>query len=325
MRTAEGIEVMYLGIDVAKRKFECALLMGERFRTKTFNNDSAGIQACLDWLPRFSEEAVHACLEATGSYGEALAMALFDANHQVSVVNPARVREFAKGLGLRNKTDALDARALARFAKDAAPQLWAPAPRAVRELSALVRRLDALMEMRTQESNRRDVAHPSLQEGIDAHLRFLDKGIEELRTAIADLIDKDPHLRAQSDLLQSIPGIAQATSAWLIAELGAKRFSCARQAAAHVGLAPIHRVSGESVRGKPRLPREGNARLRKALYWPAISAMRYNPPIRDHAARLTARGKHKMAVIAAAMRKLVHIAFGVLKSGQPFDPELAAP
>jgi len=315
---------MYLGIDVAKRKFECALLMGERYRSKTFNNDSAGIQACLDWLRRFSEEAVHACLEATGSYGEALAMALFDANHQVSVVNPARVREFAKGLGLRNKTDALDARALARFAKDAAPPLWAPAPRAVRELSALVRRLDALIEMRTQESNRREVAHASLQEGIDAHLRFLDQGIEELRAAIADRIDQDPHLREQSELLQSIPGIAQTTSAWLIAELGAKRFSCARQAAAHVGLAPIHRVSGESVRGKPRLPREGSARLRKALYWPAISAMRYNPPIRDHAARLTARGKHKMAVIAAAMRKLVHIAFGILKSGKPFDPQLAA-
>jgi len=315
---------MYLGIDVAKRKFECALLMGERFRSKTFNNDGSGIAACLDWLQRFTQEPVHACLEATGPYGQALAEALFDANQRVSVVNPARVREFAKGLGLRNKTDALDARTLARFAKDVAPQLWVPAPGAVRELSALVRRLDALIEMRTQESNRREVAHPSLHGSIDEHLKFLEQGIEQLRAAIANLIDKDPDLREQRDLLKSIPGIAEATSAWLIAELGAKRFSCARQAAAHVGLAPIHRVSGDSVRGKPRLPREGNARLRKALYWPAISAMRYNAPIRNHAARLQARGKHKMAIIAAAMRKLVHIAFGVLKSGKPFDPKLAS-
>jgi len=314
---------MYLGIDIAKRKFECALLVDERFRTKSFTNDSAGIEACLQWVQRFAQPPVHACLEATGSYGEALATALFDIGQQVSMVNPARVREFANALGLRNKTDSLDARTLARFAEQAAPPLWAPAPRSVRELIALVRRLDALIEMRTQESNRRDVAHPSLQHSIDEHLRFLDARISELRTAIAELIDKDPHLRVQRELLESIPGVAQATSAWLIAELGAKRFCCARQAAAHAGLAPIHRVSGSSVRGKPRLPREGSARLRKALYWPAITAMRFNPAIRQHTARLQARGKHKMAIVAAAMRKLIHIAFGVLKSGKPFDPTLA--
>ena len=316
--------VMYLGIDIAKRKFDCALLLdGQRFRSKTFNNDSAGIEACVDWLRRFTQEPVHACLEATGSYGEALATTLFDAGHQVSVANPTQVRDFAKALGLRNKTDRLDARVLAHFGKDAAPKLWVPPPRAVRELSALVRRLDALIEMRIQESNRREVAHPSLHERIDEHLRFLDAQIAQLRSAISDLIDRDPDLRIQRDLLESIPGIAQATSAWLIAELGAKRFSCAREAAAHVGLAPIHCTSGESVRGKPRLPREGNARLRKVLYWPAIVAMRCNPPIHQHALRLQARGKHTMAIIAAAMRKLIHIAFGVLKYGKPFDPKLA--
>jgi transposase len=316
----EESAVIYLGIDLAKRKFECALLLGERYRNKVFDNNVEGIGQCLQWLQGFAQEPVHACLEATGPYGESLAGALFEAGHRVSLVNPARVREFAKGLGLRNKTDRLDARVLARFAKDSQPHLWTPPPAAVRELSALVRRLDALMQMHTQESNRRQVAHPSLQQGIDEHLAFLDARIVELREAIARLIDKDPELRAQRELLETIPGIAQATSAWLLAELRPKQFSCAREAAAHTGLAPIHCLSGESVRGRPKLPRDGNARLRKVLYWPAISAMRFNPLVRDLAQRLAARGKHKMAIIVAAMRKLLHIAYGVLKSGKKFDP-----
>ena len=314
--------MVYLGIDVAKRKFECALLLGERFRNKSFSNDAQGIQACLHWVQHWAQAPVHACLEATGPYGEALASALFEAGQRVSLVNPARVREFAQGLGLRNKTDPLDARVLARFAKDSAPRLWAPPPPGLAELSALVRRLDALIDMRTQERNRRQVAHCSVHPDIEAHLSFLDGAIAQLEQAIRDLVDRDPHLRAQRELLESIPGIGQATSAWLLAELGPKHFSCAREAAAHAGLAPVHCICGDSVRGKPRLPRDGHARLRKALYWPAISAMRYNPLVSALTSRLHARGKHNMAIIAAAMRKLLHIAFGVLKSGTKFNPNL---
>jgi transposase len=314
--------MMYLGIDVAKRKFECALLIGERFRSKSFDNDAPGIGACLKWLQGWATQPVHACLEATGPYGEALAQALFDAGHAVSIANPAKVRSFAQGLGLRNKTDRLDARTLARFAQQAAPQPWTPPPVAVRELAVLVRRLDALTEMHTQEINRLAVAPPSTAPDIRAHLHFLEARMRELQDTIRRHIDNDPDLRAQRALLTTIPGIGEATSAWLIAELGAQRFACAREAAACAGLAPIHRQSGDSVRAKPRLPR-ARGRLRKALYWPAISAMRYNPAVRAHTLRMKARGKHNMAIIAAAMRKLVHIAFGVLKSGTPFDPKLA--
>ena len=121
-----------------------------------------------------------------------------------------------------------------------------------------------------------------------------------------------------ADRVAKIAGAAEATSAWLIAELGAKRFSCARQAAAHVGLAPIHRLSGDSVRGKPRLPREGNARLRKALYWPAISAMRYNPLIRAQYQHLLKRGKLKKVALTACMRKFLTILNAMVRARQPF-------
>lgn len=314
--------MIVLGIDIAKRKFDCALLQGERYRTKVFDNNSTGIDACVQWVARHASVPVHVCLEATGPYAQALAEALFDAGHTVSLINPARSRAFSDSLGLRSKTDAVDARTLARYCLALKPEAWIPAPGHVRELQELVRRLDALIQMHTQEQNRLAVAHATVRNSIEQVLSALDAHIEAIKQAIAKHIDQHPDLKAQRDLLDSIPGIGSGTSAWLIAELGAKRFACARSAAAFVGLTPAHRTSGTSVNGKPRLSKRGSARLRKALYWPAITAMRCNPIVQAMAQRLHARGKHKMAIIAAVMRKLIHIAFGVLKSGKPFDPNL---
>lgn len=309
-----------LGIDVAKRKFDCALLQGERFRTKVFANDSDGIEACVQWVARHAAEPVHACLEATGPYAQALAEALFDAGHTVSLINPARSRAFADSLGNRSKTDAVDARVLARYVLALKPEPYTPAPLHLRELQELVRRLEVLIQMHTQEQNRLAVAHAAVRGSIEMALTHLDAQIETIKQAIAEHIDQHPDLKTQRELLDSIPGIGPTTSAWLIAELGVKHFDCARSAAAFAGLTPAHRRSGTSVHGKPQISRRGSARLRKALYWPAITALRCNPIIQHFAQRLQARGKHKMAIIAAAMRKLIHIAFGVLKSGKPFDP-----
>lgn len=316
--------MIVLGIDIAKRKFDCALLVEERFRTKVFENNAAGIEACVQWLTRHATGHVHACMESTGPYGQALAEALFDTGHTVSVINPARSRAFADSLGLRSKTDAVDARALARLCRALSPEPWTPAPRHVRELQELVRRLDALIQMQTQEQNRLAVAHEAVRGSVEQMLMALNEHIQTIKDEIAKHIDQHPDLKAQRDLLDSIPGIGDATSAWLIAELGAKSFTCARSAAAFIGLTPAHWLSGTSVQGKPRLSKRGNARLRKALYWPAITALRCNPLVQALGERMRARGKHSMAIITAAMRKLIHIVFGVLKSGKPFDPTLVA-
>ena len=315
--------MIVLGIDIAKRKFDCALLLGERFRTKVFENNAPGIEACVSWIARHAGQTVHACIESTGPYAQALAEALFDAGHTVSLINPARSRAFSESLGVRSKTDEVDARTLARFCQALKPEPWIPAPKSVRELQELVRRLDALIQMHTQEANRLAVAHEAVRGSIEEVLGFLDRSIAEIKEAIAQHIDRHPDLKAQRNLLDSVPGLGPATCAWLIAELNAKRFMCARSAAAYTGLTPAHWRSGESVNGKPRLSKCGNARFRKALYWPAITALRCNPIVQALAERLRARGKHKMVIIAAAMRKLVHIAFGVLKSGKPFNPDLA--
>lgn len=312
-----------LGIDIAKLKFDVALLTQGKFKTKVFTNDPPGISACLKWLAAHASEPVHACLEATGPYGEALGCALHDAGHTVSVINPARTKAYAQSLGLRQKTDAVDAKMLARFVQTQQPLAWTPPAAELRALQALLRRLDALGEMRTQEKNRLGVAEPTVATSIAQHLEYLEAQIDALKAQIESHIDQHPGLKQQQDLLDSIPGIGSATSAWLIGELNLTRFDSARQAAAFVGLTPRKDTSGTSVRGKPRLCKQGNSLLRKLLYFPAVVAMTHNPLVRALYLRLKAKGKHNMAIISAAMRKLIHIAFGVLKSGKPFDPTLA--
>jgi transposase len=300
-----------------------ALLAEGKFKTKVFTNDAPGFSALLKWLTTRAASPVHACMEATGSYGEALAYALFDAGYTISVINPARSKAYAASLGVRHKTDAVDAKVLARFVQAQQPAPWSPPPPELRTLQALLRRLDALIEMRTQEQNRLGVAQHDVRASIEQHLDYLNKQIASLKAQIERHIDQHPRLKHQHELLGSIPGIGAATSAWLIAELNLTRFQSARQAAAFAGLTPRMRDSGSSVRGKPRLSKQGNARLRKLLYFPAVTAMRHNPLVRALCERLKTKGKHNMAIIAAAMRKLIHIAFGVIKSGKPFDPTLA--
>lgn len=147
--------------------------------------------------------------------------------------------------------------------------------------------------------------------------------IKEMKRAIKEHIDNHPDLRHKRDLLSTIPGIGDTTITQILTFLADGRFRRAKQVAAFLGLNPRQHTSGSSVRGKARMSKTGDSRLRVAFYMPAIVAMRFNPVIRAFSQRLLANGKPKMLVVGAAMRKLAHIAFGVLKSGRPFDPKLA--
>lgn len=313
----------HLGIDIAKGKFDVALLVGAKFKTKVFANDRAGFEALFKWLDKHAGEMVHAVMEATGSYGEALATALCDAGHRVSVINPARAKAYAQSLGLRQKTDTVDAKVLAQLVATQSLALWSAPPMELRTLQALVRRLDALIAMHVQEQNRLQVASAHVKDSIEQHLGYLVEQIEHIKHEIARHIDRHPGLKRQQGLLESIPGIGSSTSAWLMGEMNLMRFASAREAAAFAGVTPRMHQSGSSVRGKPRVSKQGSARLRKLLYFPAITAMRCNPVVKALSKRLEQKGKHNMAIITAAMRKLIHIAYGVLKSGKPFDPTLA--
>jgi transposase len=314
-----------LGVDISKLKFDACLIRDAgKLRHKVFPNTSAGFSQLSAWLSKHHVERAHACLEATGAYSEALATYLHEAGHVVSVVNPAVIKAYAQSHLSRAKTDKADAALIAQFCAERRPPEWRPLPHEVRELQALARRLDSLLEMRQMEANRLEVAATAaVTESIAGHLAYLDEEIASTGKMIRSHIDNHPGLRDQRDLLLSIPGIGEATAAKLLAEImDVKLYESARQLAAFAGLAPRLHESGSSVRHKARLSKTGAPRLRKALYFTALVAMRHNPHVRAMGERLKERGKCPMQVIGAAMRKLVHIAYGVLKSGRPFDPEL---
>ena len=310
-----------LGIDIAKQRVEVALLVEGKVKNKSFKNAPDGFEALALWLRKLGIQQVSACLEATGNYGEGLAIYLHEAGHTVSIVNPARIKGFAQSELTRTKTDKVDAGIIARFCLAMKPESWIPPSPEIRSLRALVRRADSLIDMRSQEKNRLGTAHESVTPLIKEHIDYLDKEIGKVRDQIADLIDRDPNLRQKKDLLASIPGIGMATIAALLADLdNLGKFTHVRQLVAFIGLAPRETLSGSSIKGKPRLCKTGNARLRKALYMPALVSIRYNPIMIAFYNRLKEKGKNGKVIVCAIMRKLVHVIFGILKSGKKYDP-----
>jgi transposase len=318
------MDLFPLGIDISKSKFDVALLLdGDRLHHRVFLNSSAGFNQLSAWLSKRRVNRVHACMEATGTYSEALALYLLNSGHTVSVVNPAIIKAFARTEMTRTKTDKTDASLIARYCQKHQPPAWAPPSPEISELQALLRRLEALTEMRQQESNRLDAGLQagSVIKSVTDHIIFLDEQVAQTQSLIKDHIDQNPSLKQQRDLLSSIPGIGDLTAAKLLSEIiDINHYQSARQVAAFAGLVPKHNESGSSVRGRPKLCKVGTARLRKALYFPAIVATQHNPVIKAFSERLRERGKCPMQIIGAAMRKLIHIAYGVLKSGKPFDP-----
>ena len=314
-----------LGIDIAKAKFNVTLLWPDgRRRRKVCANSPAGCAELLAWVTRQGATRVHACLEATGTYGELLATTLVEAGYQVSLLNPAIIHHYAKSRLARAKTDPVDADVIADYAAKEHPPTWTPLPRDVRELQALVRRLDALLGMQTDERNRAQAGAltPAVAASIAGVLDHLETQIDTVRHQIRQHMDQHPSLRAQRDLLTSIPGIGEPTAALLLAELFNKPFTSARQAAAFAGVVPRPNDSGIH-HGRRVMCKLGPGRVRKGLYFPAITALRFNPSLQLLAQRLRGAGKPPMLIIGAAMRKLIHLAFGVLKSGRVYDAKLA--
>lgn len=312
-----------LGIDVAQATLEVALLHNRQTHQGRFDNNEAGFAQLARWLGKRRVQELHACLEATGRYGDAVAEFLHEQGHRVSVVNPAQIHAFARTTLKRNKTDQSDAVLIAQFCQLHQPHAWTPPAPEVRALQEMVRRREALGQMHQQEHNRlrSGVTSEVVRSTLEAHLAYLDQQIAELEQRIQEHIDQHPDLKRQADLLRSIPGIGPKTAAALLGEIGdIHQFRNAPQLAAYAGVTPRQHQSGTSIHRPARLCKTGNAALRKALYFPALSALRFNPIIRTLRARLAQNGKRPMQIVGAAMRKLIHLVFGVLKSGRPFDP-----
>jgi transposase len=318
------MQSFHLGIDVAKAKLDCALRMPDgKHKHKVVENNRQGFLVLTDWLVKHDAANAHVCMEATGVYWEAVAEFLADKQMTVSVVNPTQIKAFGASRLVRTKTDKVDAQLIAEFCRERRPEPWqAPSP-AEQALRAMVLRLDALQAMRTQESNRLEVARDIVKTDIANHIAWLDGEIKALIKKIRGHIDDDPDMKNKHALLDSVPGLGDRTIAMLLAFcVHPGRFDNARQAAAFAGLDPRQHESGSSVKGKPRMSKIGHAFLRKALYMPAMVTLYKTDWGQRFRERLLAAGKPPKLIIGAMMRKLVHVAFGVLKSGKSFDPAL---
>ena len=310
-----------LGIDIAKKKLDVALIFNGKTLTRRFDNTAKGYKELGGWLASLHIREVHACLEATGPYSEAAAEFLVELGHVVSLVNPLRIKGYAQSDLKRNKTDPADARMIASFCLAKDPKPWQPLSAEAKHLRSLGRRIEALQRMIAAEENRLEVASSEVRSSLKRVIRSLNKEIDHVRSLIKDHIDDHPNLKRQHDLLQTIPGIGEKTAITLLGELEFAVYPSARALAAQAGVTPRQNQSGTTV-NRTRLSKLGNGRVRKALYFPAITAIKYNQIVKNFASRLSRKGKQPMQVICASMRKLLHIAFGVLKSNRPFDPNL---
>lgn len=313
-----------LGIDISKKTFDVALFRNEKLKNKSFKNSSEGFVQLQQWLQKQAVDNLHTCMEATGIYGEALAEFLFDTGYDVSVVNPARVKGYAQSELIRSKTDKQDAGLIARFCLSMNPHLWQPQSIETRQLRDLVRRLEAVTGMRQQELNRLEAASPVIEKQLNSHITYLEKEIKELKKTINQHIDDHPDLKSKKALLNSIPGVGEATINVILSEFSdISQFKNAKALSAYIGVAPRLRQSGTSLRERGMMSKMGRSALRKAFYMPALVALRYNPSIVEMNTRLTEAGKSKMTIVGAAMRKLVHLIYGVLKNGVPYSADYA--
>jgi len=322
--------MFYLGVDVAKKKLDCLLLDSSsgKVKSKVVDNTAAGFATLLEWLGKQKASELHVVMEPTGMYHEAAALALADAGLIVSLVNPAQLRAFAQGLGVKTKTDKQDSTVLAKFGATQKPAPWQPPSMSARRLKALLARRDAVADDLQRERNRQEAADFSLtpdavKESIAQSIAFLEAELKRFEKMIASHIDDDPDLRNNKDLLETIPGVGPRVATHMTTLFAGRTFDSAEQLAAYLGLVPVEWQSGTSVRGRPRMSKAGPAHLRKVLYMPAVVARRCNPHIKALNERLMAKGKSKMAAIGAAMRKLAHLCFGVVHSGKPYDPKFA--
>ena len=320
--------IVVLGIDVAKAKLDVALQLADgKVRSKVVDNHHDGFLALTDWIAKHhrpaSDGKLHVCMEATGIYWEAVAEYLADQGHTVSVVNPAQIKAFGSSQLIRTKTDKVDARLIATYCATHRPLAWVAPTANVRELRALIARRDALAAMVTQEKNRLYVARDSVRAHIEGHLTYLANAMAEMDAAIRQKIDDDPDLKQQYALLDSVPGLGERTIPLLLSHYGGSdRFDCAKQAVAFAGLDPRQHESGSSVRGKTRLSKVGHTNIRRALYMPAMVVMTKTTWGKVFAKRLADNHKPPMVIIGALMRKIVMIAFSILKSNKPFNPAL---
>lgn len=314
------MKLAIVGVDISKEWFDADI---PQFNHKErFDQNTSGFKLLLKRLKKYGITKARICMEATGLYFEKLAEFLHTHGHEVVVVNPQCIKAFGRSELRRSKSDAQDAVLIATFCKEKYEQLhiWQPLPPHYKQAREMLRRRQALIDFRTSEKNRLKAgfSSPDVLSSIRAIIVTLDKQIKELERLAFKIVEADPELKELIDLADSVGGISRLTAAIVLFEVPRVLWS-GRLAATFAGVIPAKQSSGTSL-NHSYLSRVGNARLRYALYMPAVVASQKNPVLKSFYKRLLDRGLKKKQALVAVMRKLLHLIFGVLKTRQPFDP-----
>jgi len=308
----------YVGIDVAKRFFDLYDLATEKHQR--FDHTPVGISACITSLTACTPALI--VMESTGGYETNLAVALSEAGLPVAVVNPKRVRDFARATGRLAKTDKIDARIIALYAAMLQPPARGVWDEHTRTIKALVARRRQLVDMQTAERNRLEhLGDRAVAQSIAAVSKTLARELATVERKLREQIARTPELKQKAEQLTSVPGIGETTALMLIAEVPELGSLNRRKIAALIGVAPINRDSG-TFRGK-RMTGGGRREVRARLFMPTIVATRHNPVIREFYQRLLASGKKKMTALVAAMRKLITMLNAMLAKNQLWNPKYA--
>jgi transposase len=316
-----------IGIDVSKAHLDVAI-QGLKAKPlhRQFPYTQAGQSLLVQWLNQHRVHGVPVCLEATGRYSISIALTLYEAGYPVSLENPARTKHFARSLMTRQKTDKVDAAMLAHYVSVMPCRVWSPPSVLYSDLKELQRLVEDLQTDRTRVLNRLEGLRPTSPacRYLNEQLHQLEEQLSQVEQELEKLVDKDDTLNTQATLLTSIKGIGKTTAMGLLAEIPDwSLFNSSDELVAYAGLNPSHHQSGNKA-GYSAISKYGNPHLRKTLYYPALSAMQHNPHLKLFADRLKGAGKAKMAVVVAVMRKLLVLAYAILKSGQPYDPNYQA-
>lgn len=321
-------QVSYVGIDVGCEEL---WVMVPGMKPRKFEHSRRGIRSLYNWATKKTgNDQRHFCMEATGVYSISVAFQMFNEYQaRISIVNPAQIAAFARVKMKRSKTDQIDAEVIRSYAESQKPAVWKPAPKPLRQLSALVTQADAIKDCLGQWRNRHHAQGfiPDLPDEVKKTQRSIERSLttqlRKIETAIANLCAQESTLAQQVALLRTIPGVADKSAVNLLA-YGQDWLTVrsAKALTAHAGLAPHHHQSGSSVRGKSRIDKRGNPKLRKILYMPALVAVHHNPVLMKFYQRLLNNGKPKKLALVAAMRKLLIISRAMLITKKTFNPQI---
>ena len=317
-----------VGIDISNEVFDATMKHGSGVVRKQFSNTKTGHRQFIRWA-LYQASSARICLEATGIYHLQLALALDrHPDIEVMIVNPCAARRFAQAHMVRAKTDAVDADGLLQFIQRMAFQPWSAPREELLQLQSLTHRVAQLDKEVIRERSRLHAARRAgphtrpVQQDIQAHIAQLQRRLERMRSRAYRVVNNDPQLADDARIVKTAPGFAELSATKLLAELSSlPEDMTPKQWVAHAGLDPRPCESGSSLRSPRRISKQGNVRIRRALFMPALVAIQRDANVSAYYEKLLKKGKAKLQAITAVMRKLLHALWGMLHHRQEWEGE----